>query len=248
MFNPSLVWKKKTNSRKTLFTMMNNTCLINKSAIPKSRVHHVLIERRRDCDWLKLKLFFRECVTLDNDKPAYWQNVLEWKKQITHLSGCFRCAAWVGVNAGDLMQEYYIKYIRTSQRRTGLHCAVTALTIKPVWSRPNMKEPLTAKDGYQVINLQDEHTLRHKHCISMLNAIMNEVVSSSYLYLVTVCSQKRCTFVVNGMFNDASYWRSFFVLIFISIWFLVDSTKRIWIARWSLYKWKPPASYVNRGV
>ena len=68
-----------------------------------------------------------------------------------------------------------------------------------------MKEPLTAPDGYQVINLQDEHTLRHKHYISMLNAIMNEEVRSSYLYLVTVTSRKRCTFVVNGIFNDATY-------------------------------------------
>ena len=68
-----------------------------------------------------------------------------------------------------------------------------------------MKEPLTATDGYQVINLQDEHTLRHKQYISMLNAMMNEVVSSSYFYLVTVTSRKRCTFVVNGMFNDATY-------------------------------------------
>ena len=68
-----------------------------------------------------------------------------------------------------------------------------------------MTEPLAATDGYQVINLQDEHTLRHKHYISMLNAIMNKEVRSSYLYLVTVGSRKRCTFVVNGMFNDAPY-------------------------------------------
>ena len=68
-----------------------------------------------------------------------------------------------------------------------------------------MKEPLTATGGYQVINLQDENTLRHKHNISMLNAIMNEVVRSSYLYLVTLTNRKRCTFVVNGMFNDATY-------------------------------------------
>ena len=78
-----------------------------------------------------------------------------------------------------------------------------------VWTRSNMKEPLAAPDGYQVINLQDEHTLRHKHYISMLNAIMNEEVRSSYLYLVIVCSRKRCTFVVNGILNDATYWRSF---------------------------------------
>ena len=38
-----------------------------------------------------------------------------------------------------------------------------------------MKEPVTATGGYQVINLQEEHTLRHKHYISMVNVIMNEV-------------------------------------------------------------------------
>ena len=68
-----------------------------------------------------------------------------------------------------------------------------------------MNEPLAAPAEYQVCYLQDEYTLRHKHCISMLSAIMNEVVRSSCLYLVTVTSRKRCTFVVNGMFNDATY-------------------------------------------
>ena len=62
-----------------------------------------------------------------------------------------------------------------------------------------MKEPLAATVGYQVINLQDEHTLRHKQYISMLSAIMNAVVLSSYLSLVTVTSRKRCTLVVTTL-------------------------------------------------
>ena len=125
--------------------------------------------------------YFPVCVTLDNDKPAYWQNVLEWKKQIKPLSGCFRCAAWVGVNAGDRMQKYYINTLERHKAGAVFIVPLLLCQKSSVWAGPNMKELLTATDGYRVINLQDEHTLRHKHYISMLNAIMNEVVSSSYL-------------------------------------------------------------------
>ena len=159
-------------------------------------------------------VFFPVFANLDNDNSAYFQNVLEWKKQIIPLSGCFRCAAWVGFNADDRMQKYCINYIGTSQSTA----VVIVLSQKSsVLARPKMKEPLTENAGYQVINLQNEHTLRHKHCFSMwseINAIMNDAVRSSYIYLVTVTIRKGCTFVVNGMFSDATYWKYFFLDIY----------------------------------
>ena len=74
-------------------------------------------------------VIFPVFVNLHNDNDKFPE--CSWMKETNiPLSGCFRCAAWVGVNAGDLMQEYYIKYIGTSQGKGGLHCAVTTLPKK----------------------------------------------------------------------------------------------------------------------